>query len=122
MRAENADARDAGYLWDMLEAARETCQLLHGYTLEKLLADARTQRALERTLEVLGEAANRVSVPVRAAQPRIPWAKIIGQRNVIAHGYAVIDHSRLFRTVTQDLPGVIADLERIVKALETDPE
>lgn len=118
----SADARDAGYLWDMLEAARETRQLLQGYTLEKLLADARTRRALERTLEVLGEAANRVSVSMREAQPGIPWAKIIGQRNVIAHGYAVIDHSRLFRTVTQDLPGLIADLERIVKALQTDPD
>ena len=117
-----ADARDAGYLWDMLEAARETSLLLHGYTLEMLLADAKTRRALERTLEVLGEAANRVSEPMREAQPRIPWAKIIGQRNVIAHGYAVIDHSRLFRTVTQDLPGLITDLKRIVKALETDPE
>ncbi|OGA03219.1 MAG: hypothetical protein A3I00_08905 [Betaproteobacteria bacterium RIFCSPLOWO2_02_FULL_64_12] len=117
-----ADAKDAGHLWDMLESARETRQLLHGYTLGKLLADARTRRALERTLEVLGEAANRVSVPMREAQPRIPWAKIIGQRNVIAHGYAVIDHSRLYRTVTEDVPGLIAELEQIVKALETDPE
>ena len=71
---------------------------------------------------MLGEAANRVSVPMREAQPRIPWAKIIGQRNVIAHGYAVIDHSRLYRTVTEDVPGLIAELEEIVKALETDPE
>jgi uncharacterized protein with HEPN domain len=117
-----ADARDAGYLWDMLEAARETRLLLQGYTLEKLLADARTRRALERTLEVLGEAANRVSMQMREVHTRIPWAKIIGQRNIIAHGYAVIDHSRLFRTVTQDLPGLIDDLERIVKALETDQE
>ena len=46
------DERDAGYLWDMLEAARETHQLLHGYTLEKLLADARTRRALERKVWV----------------------------------------------------------------------
>jgi uncharacterized protein with HEPN domain len=117
-----ADARDAGYLWDMLEAARETRQLLHGYTLDQLLADARTRRALERTLEVLGEAANRVSAPMRLDQAQIPWAKIIGQRNVIAHGYAAIDHSRLFRTVTQDLPDLIADLERMVKSLETDPK
>ena len=117
-----ADERDAGYLWDMLEAARETRQLLLGYTMDKLLADARTRRALERTLEVLGEAANRVSVPMREHHPRIPWAKIIGQRNVIAHGYAVIDHSRLFRTATRDLPGLIADLEWIVKSLATDPE
>ena len=83
-----------------------------------MLADARTRRALERTLEVLGEAANRVSGPTREAHPGIPWAQIIGQRNIIAHGYAVIDHSRLFRTVTDDLPGLIDGLERIVGELE----
>ena len=116
-----ADERDAGYLWDMLEAARETRQLLHGYALEKLLADARTRRA-GADAGSAGRSRYRVSAPVREVQSRIPWAKIIGQRNVIAHGYAVVDHSRLFRTVTQDLPGLIADLERIVKALETDPE
>jgi uncharacterized protein with HEPN domain len=112
------DLKDGGYLWDMLETARETRELVHGFTLEALLADARTRRALERTLEVLGEAANRVSMPTRAALPRVPWVKIIGQRNIIAHGYAVLDHSRLFRTVKSDLPGLIVELEKIVKKLE----
>lgn len=112
------DPKDGGYLWDMLEIARETRQLVHGFTLEALLADARTRRALERTLEVLGEAANRVSVPAREALPGVPWVKIIGQRNIIAHGYAVLDHSRLFRTVADDLPGLIVELEKVVKRLE----
>jgi uncharacterized protein with HEPN domain len=112
------DQKDGGYLWDMLETAQETRQLLHGFTLEALLADARTRRALERTLEVLGEAANRVSVQTRESLPRVPWAKIIGQRNIIAHGYAVLDHSRFFLTVNNDLPGLIVELEKIVKKLE----
>ena len=102
----------------MLDAARETRVLVQGYTLERLLADLRTRRALERTLEVLGEAASRVSEPTRTAYPHIPWTQIIGQRNVIAHGYAVLDYGRLFRTVTDDLPGLIENLERIVIELE----
>ncbi len=112
------EPKDGGYLWDMLATARETRELMQGFTLERLLADARTRRALERTLEVLGEAANRVSAPAREALPRIPWVKVIGQRNIIAHGYAVLDHSRLFRTVTDDLPGLIDELEQVVKELE----
>jgi len=112
------EAKDGGYLWDMLDTARETRDLMRGFTLEALLNDARTRRALERTLEVLGEAANRVSVPTRVALPQVPWTQIIGQRNVIAHGYAVLDHGRLFRTVTDDLPGLIEALERIVEELE----
>ena len=112
------EARDGGYMWDMLDTARETRELMQGFTLEALLADARTRRALERTLEVLGEAASRVSAPTRDAHAHISWAKIIGQRNIIAHGYAVLDYGRLFRTVTDDLPGLIDSLERIVDELE----
>jgi len=116
------EARDAGYLWDMLDTARETRELMQGFTLEMLLADARTRRALERTLEVLGEAASRVSASMRDAHADIPWAKIIGQRNVIAHGYAVLDYGRLFQTVTNDLPHLIASLERIVEELDEGPD
>ena len=54
--------RDAGYLWDMLQTAREAHELLRGVTLEALLSDIRTQRALERTLEIIGEAAGRIVV------------------------------------------------------------
>jgi len=112
--------RDAGYLWDMLQTAREAHELLRGVTLEALLSDIRTQRALEQTLEIIGEAAGRISEPLRGAHPEIPWIAIIGQRNVIAHGYAVIDYGRLFATVTNDIPVLILNLERIVEKLSKD--
>jgi uncharacterized protein with HEPN domain len=112
--------RDAGYLWDMLDTARETRELMQGVTLETLLSDTRTRRALERTLEIIREAAGRISEPMRAAHPEIPWMAIIGQRNVIAHGYAVIDYGRLFATATNDIPTLILNLERIVEKLSKD--
>lgn len=111
------DERDAGYLWDMLEAARETRELTAGMTLELLLSDLRSRRALERTLELIGEAASRVSASMRARQAAIPWTAIIGQRNVIAHRYAAIDYGLLFTTVTTDLSALIENLERIVDGL-----
>ena len=117
MKPEN---RDAGYLWDMLEAARETRELMQGVTLDALLSDIRTQRALERMLEIIGEAAGRISEPMRTAHPEIPWVAIIGQRNIIAHGYAVIDYGRLFATVANDIPTLILNLERIVDKLSKD--
>ena len=112
--------RDAGYLWDMLQSAREARELMQGVTRESLLSDIRTQRALERTLEIIGETAGRISEPMRAMHPEVPWIAIIGQRNVIAHGYAVIDYGRLFSTVTNDIPTLILNLERIVERLSKD--
>lgn len=116
----NPDERDAGYLWDMLEAARETRELTAGVTLEMLLSDMRTRRALERTLELIGEAAGRVSDGMRQKHAEIPWNAIIGQRNIIAHRYAAIDYGLLFTTVTRDLPALIATLERIVELMRRD--
>lgn len=109
--------RDAGYLWDILDTAREVRELIRDVTLEMLLSDTRTRRALERTLEIIGEAAGHISEPMRATHPEIPWIAIIGQRNIIAHGYAVIDYGRLFATATNDIPTLILNLERIVEKL-----
>lgn len=109
--------RDAGYLWDILDTAREVRELIRDVTLEMLLSDTRTRRALERTLEIIGEAAGRISEPMRATHPEIPWIAIIGQRNIIAHGYAAIDYGRLFATATNDIPTLILNLERIVEKL-----
>ena len=79
------DVHDAAYLWDMLDRAniiREFCANLkfHEYTRDK-----KVQLAVERLIEIIGEAANRVSDEFQQAHPEIPWRKIISQRNVLAH-------------------------------------
>jgi uncharacterized protein with HEPN domain len=112
------EERDAAYLWDMLAAARESQVLVEGVTLEMLMSDLRTRRALERTLELVGEAAARVSSQTRSTHTEIPWAAIIGQRNIIAHRYAAIDYGLLFATVTGNVPKLISVLERIIGKLE----
>ena len=92
----------------------EIIVLMEGITSDGLMADLRTRRALERTLELIGEAAARVSSQTRIRYQEIPWVAIIGQHNIIAHRYAAIDYGRLFATVTEDVPALITALERIV--------
>jgi uncharacterized protein with HEPN domain len=79
------DPRDAAYLWDMLDAARTVEQLSSGLDFAHYSIDRRTQLAVERSLEIIGEAAGRVSTSFRNAHPEIPWRQIIGQRNVLIH-------------------------------------
>ena len=71
--------------------------------------------ALTRLVEIVSEAANRVSDVTRQAQADIPWPRIIGMRNRLVHGYDVIDYDLLWDTVTSDLPPLIAALEGIVE-------
>ena len=76
------DSRDAAHLWDMLAAACEAGVVVAGITLEAFLEDRIRLRALERMLELLGEAARRVSLQTQASIPHIPWRALIGQRNL----------------------------------------
>jgi uncharacterized protein with HEPN domain len=70
--------------------------------------------SLERLLEVVGEAARHVSDQQRAAAAAVPWERIIGQRNVLAHMYGEIRHERLYKTAREDVPDLIAALRRLL--------
>ena len=71
-------------------------------------------RAIERALELVGEAANRVDAESQALYPAIPWRGLIGLRNVIVHGYDRVDYDTLARVVFDELPGVVASLNHIL--------
>lgn len=108
------EERDAANLWDMLSAAREAREMIGGLTREAYLGDRIRRRALERVLELLGEAARRMSEPFQVAHSEIPWRAVVGQRNVIAHEYGRIDHDRLYTTGTESIPPLIVALDRIL--------
>ena len=110
---------DVVSLRDMLDHAREAVELLGNAECEELGRNRVMQLALTRLVEIIGEAANRVSEVTRARHPDVPWAQIIGMRNRLIHGYDVIDYSLLWNTVTADLPPLIATLESIVLSEET---
>ena len=108
------DQRDAAYLWDMLDAARTVEQLSSNQDFTQYSNDRRTQLAVERSLEIIGEAASRVSTSFRNAHPEIPWRQIIGQRNVLIHEYGEIKQERIWKTVRENVPQLIELLKQFV--------
>ena len=116
------EERDAAYLWDMLQAAKEVEGMLEDRDLTAFLADRVLLRAIERGVEIIGEAARRVSPPYMVAHPEIPWRKIIGQRNILAHEYGQIDHALLYKTALEDIPELIGQLHRLLPPLEEEDE
>lgn len=105
---------DAALLWDMLEAAREVRAFVDGVEVEAYLNDRMRQRAVERSVEIIGEAARGLSKATREAHPEIAWRPIIAQRHILAHEYAAVLPSRLWRVATVHVPELIARLERLV--------
>jgi len=98
----------------MLDHAREAASLVKGKKRQDLDADRVLQLALVRLVEIVGEAAGRVSKDFQSKHPQIPWAQIVGTRNRLIHGYDIIDLDILWQTTTEDLPALIAELTRVV--------
>lgn len=113
-----ADPDDGAYLWDMREAASAALGYVAGLSEAEVLADPMRLDAIERRMEVLGEAARHVSPAFVEAHPEIPWRSIIGLRNVLAHEYGRIDQRRLVQTVVRDVPALLEQLAALSPLLD----
>jgi uncharacterized protein with HEPN domain len=103
--------RDTAYLWDMLDAAKTIREFVSDLSLGQYLRDRKLQLAIERELEIIGEAAGRLSKEYHAAHGQIPWRNIIGMRNVLAHEYGEVKQESLWKVVTENIPVLISFLE-----------
>jgi uncharacterized protein with HEPN domain len=70
--------------------------------------------ALTRLLELVGEAASRYPRELQDQYPQIPWPKLISMRNRLIHGYDFIDYNILWDAVTENLPNLLAEIEKIL--------
>lgn len=112
------DERDPAYIWDMLQAAKEVESMLEDHDMAAFLDIRVLLRATERSIEIIGEAARRVSVTFQNAHPEISWREIIGQRNILAHEYGQIDHALLYKTAIEDIPDLIHKLQMLLPPLD----
>ena len=106
--------RDAAALLDILPSARQALEHAAGLNFEAFVADVLRQDAVIRRIELVGEAARRVSEAGRVSHPQLPWAQMIRMRNRIIHEYDQVDLQIVWDTLTDDLPTLIRQLERIV--------
>ena len=120
------DDRDAGLLWSMLRPLRYLIRKGGGeLTLERLTSDEDSQYGIAKALELVGEAARRLSPPFRDAHPQIPRSQIVGLRHLLVHEYRKTDWSRIWKTVTVQVPEFLAQIEPLLPDLppgETDAD
>jgi uncharacterized protein with HEPN domain len=115
------DRGDAALLWDMLANAREVVGFTRGIDLESYLHDTMRRRAVERTVQIIGEAASKVSRAFRDSTPTVPWIPIIKQRHILVHEYGEIDHEKIHRVATIHVPKLIELLEPLMPAEPPNP-
>lgn len=101
----------------ILDEASEACKYTDGLSFDEFLRDGKTARAVIRSIEVIGEAASKISTEFRQEHPNIPWQKIIGMRNRLIHVYFDIDFNIVWQTVKENLPSLIVQLRTVLKEL-----
>jgi uncharacterized protein with HEPN domain len=98
---------DLTRLRHMLDAAQEAVELAGGLSEEQLGQERTVSLAVVRLLEVVGEAASRVSAETRRELSNVPWGEVVGMRNQMIHAYMDVDLAIVADTVRDDLPALI---------------
>jgi uncharacterized protein with HEPN domain len=103
-------------LTHMLEAVREARSFCAGRNRASLETDRMLLRALVKDIEIIGEAASRVTDETRVGLQQVPWAAIVATRNRLIHAYFDINLDVLWETVATDLPALETALEKALGA------
>lgn len=109
-----SESKDEIRLRHMLDYSREAIALLQSKTRSDLCTDRVLQLALVRLIEIVGEAAGRVSHETQSQHPEIPWPQMISMRNRLIHGYDFVDIDILWQTIHEDLPPLVSELKNIL--------
>lgn len=106
--------RDTPHLIDIAESARLVSAYLEGVSKDDFIRNVQLQDSVIRRLEIIGEAAGRVSVPFRQRHQAIPWSRMIGMRNRVIHAYDAIDLDIVWTTAQERIPELLALIEPLV--------
>lgn len=111
------------YLWDVQQAAEAIDNFTAGHDATSYAEDALVQAAVERKSEIIGEALNRLSKVDPALAERVPHLRtIVGFRNVLIHGYAVVDHDRVWHIRATLLSSLHATVSALLAELGSPDE
>ena len=91
----------------MIEASESAIEFTNGRKRSDLDDDRMLLFAVVRAIEIVGEAANRMSAETRAALPSIPWHAIVGMRNRLIHAYFEVNNQMVWQTTTVEIPALL---------------
>jgi uncharacterized protein with HEPN domain len=115
-------SRDADTLRDLIAAAGRALSYVEGMTNEQFAENDLVQDAVIRCLEIVGEAAGRLSERTRGRAADVPWSEVRGMRNRLIHGYDTVEVEVVWSTVRADLPRLMEASNRLLMELEAGGE
>ncbi|UBF27150.1 DUF86 domain-containing protein [Kovacikia minuta CCNUW1] len=113
---------DQVYVGHRLDTANNAIGFVQGLTREDFDNNELLRLSLTHLLQVIGEAARRVSPDFRLAYPQIDWKVIVGMRSKVVHDYLNVDEDIVWDSVTNELPTLMAELEKILNSNDAREE
>lgn len=110
---------DATRLRHMRDAAIEAIEFASDRKRDDLEADRMLTLSLVKDIEIIGEAASKISTNCREKYPQIPWGEVIGMRNRLIHAYFEVDLDIVWEVVTSDLPPLVIELEQAIEEMQS---
>ena len=110
-----------GRLRDILEASRLIAAYVKGASEASFQSDTQKQDAVMRRIEIIGEAAAHLSEETRRTVPELPFRKMRGMRNIVAHDYANVDLGIVWQVATIHVPEICAALEKFLSEQQPPP-
>ena len=101
------------HLRDIAHYAAKAEEFVAGLDYEQFVANEEKGLAVLHALQIIGEAAAHVPDSIKQRYPEIPWADVVGMRNLIVHGYYRMDMEIVWKTIHQDLPPLRDAVARI---------
>jgi uncharacterized protein with HEPN domain len=108
------DIKDAARLNDIVKAGEAIAEFIRGRTEDEYNRDLLLRSAVERQVEIVGEACRAVSTPLKNAYPEIPWKKIVSTRHILAHDYGMIKNDILWRVAVVHVPALVAQVRPLL--------
>jgi len=105
------------YISDMVESILNIRKYVEGITCDQFAEDRKTQDAVIRNFEILGEAVKHIPTEFKKKYSEIPWKTIAGLRDKVIHEYFGVELSIVWKTIEQRLPELLVSLQKILKEI-----